>query len=50
MYDERGILKPEYTMTESERKAQLFNNNKLILPDYMNKPQPKVDVQSLMIK
>lgn len=50
MYDERGILKPEYTMTESERKAQLFNNNKLILPDYMNEPQPKVDVQSLMIK
>lgn len=50
MYNERGILKPEYTMTESERKAQLFNNNKLILPDYMNEPQPKVDVQSLMIK
>ena len=49
MYDERGILKPEYTMTESQRKAQLYNN-KLILPGYMNEPQPKVDVQSLMIK
>lgn len=25
MYDENGILKPEFVMTESERKAMLFN-------------------------
>ena len=25
MYDENGILKPEFVMTESGRKAMLFN-------------------------
>lgn len=27
MYDKKRILKPEYTLTESEKRAMLFNND-----------------------
>ena len=27
MYDKKGFLKPEYTLTESEKRAMLFNND-----------------------
>lgn len=27
MYDKNGFLKPEYTLTESEKRAMLFNND-----------------------
>ena len=27
MYDERGLLKPEYELTDSQKKEMLYNNN-----------------------